>query len=69
MIATPKHYVANNQEVLRNSIDVASSRSAPLHEIYYPGFEAAVTRGGAGAVMCSYNRINGPYACENGPDR
>ena len=66
VIATPKHFVANNQEVLRNSIDVLVSQRA-LHEIYYPGFEAAVTRGGAGSVMCSYNRINGPYACEN-PD-
>src|SRR3954469_1395650 len=64
VIATPKHFVANNQEILRNSINVVVSQRA-LHEIYYPGFEAAVTRGGAGSVMCSYNRINGPYACEN----
>jgi len=35
-----------------------------LHEIYLPAFEAAVEAGAASA-MCSYNRINGPWACEN----
>jgi len=35
-----------------------------LHEIYLPAFEAAV-RAGAASVMCGYNRINGPWACEN----
>jgi beta-glucosidase len=36
-----------------------------LHEIYLPQFEAAV-QAGAGSVMCSYNRLNGPWACANG---
>src|SRR4051812_4067008 len=36
-----------------------------LHEIYLPQFEAAV-KAGAGSVMCSYNRLNGPWACSNG---
>jgi beta-glucosidase len=35
-----------------------------LHEIYLPQFEAAV-KAGAGSVMCSYNKINGPWACAN----
>jgi beta-glucosidase len=35
-----------------------------LHEVYLPPFEAAVQAGVAG-VMCSYNHINGPYACGN----
>lgn len=35
-----------------------------LHEVYLPPFEAAVQAGIAG-VMCSYNHINGPYACGN----
>lgn len=35
-----------------------------LHEVYLPPFEAAVNAGVAG-VMCSYNHINGPYACGN----
>src|SRR4051794_27358698 len=36
-----------------------------LHEIYLPQFEAA-GKAGAGSVMCSYNRLNGPWACSNG---
>ena len=34
-----------------------------LREIYLPQFEAAVKDAGVGAVMCSYNRVNGPWAC------
>ena len=36
-----------------------------LEEIYTAPYEAAVKQGHAGSVMCSYNRINGTYACEN----
>ena len=36
-----------------------------LREIYLPAFNAAVEAGVA-SVMCAYNRINGPWACENG---
>lgn len=64
VVATPKHYAANNQETNRHFIDVIASERT-LREIYYPGFEAAVTNGAAGSVMCSYNRLNGLYACEN----
>jgi len=35
-----------------------------LHEVYLPPFEAAIGAGVA-AVMCSYNHVNGPYACGN----
>jgi beta-glucosidase len=66
VIATVKHFVANNQEVLRSSIDAKVSQKA-LHEIYQPAFAAAV-RAGVGAVMCSYNQVNGAYACENGEE-
>jgi beta-glucosidase len=37
-----------------------------LREIYWPQFEAAVKEANVASVMCSYNRLNGPYACENG---
>jgi beta-glucosidase len=43
------------------------SENVPLRaqwEIYYPGFQAAVEAGVA-SIMCSYNRINNTYACEN----
>ncbi|HEY1594064.1 MAG TPA: glycoside hydrolase family 3 C-terminal domain-containing protein [Thermoleophilaceae bacterium] len=36
-----------------------------LREIYLPQFEAAVKDAHVGTVMCSYNRLNGDYACEN----
>ena len=70
VIATPKHFVANNQETGRlpsaagPSVDELIGERA-LQEIYYPGFRAAVQQGGAGAVMCAYQRVNGAYACEN----
>ena len=38
-----------------------------LREIYLSQFEAAVKEGRAGSVMCSYNRLNGPHACESVP--
>jgi beta-glucosidase len=36
-----------------------------LREIYLPQFEAAVKEAHVGSIMCSYNKLNGPYACEN----
>lgn len=66
VIATVKHYDANNQETNRGTVnEVVDNRT--LHEIYQPAFDAAVNQGGAGAVMCSYNQVNGAYACQNGP--
>jgi beta-glucosidase len=38
-----------------------------MRELYLPMFEAAVKRADVGSVMCAYNRVNGPYACENRP--
>jgi beta-glucosidase len=59
-----KHFIVNNQEHDRNSIDVRVDERT-LHEIYLPPFEAAIKLGGAASVMGSYNRINGTFACEN----
>ena len=36
-----------------------------LREVYLAQFEAAVKEAHVGSVMCSYNRLNGQYACEN----
>ncbi|MFQ6044960.1 MAG: glycoside hydrolase family 3 C-terminal domain-containing protein [Gemmatimonadales bacterium] len=63
LIATVKHYVANNYEQDRMSTS-AEVDARTLNEIYLPGFEAAV-EAGTGAVMCSYNKVNGVYACDN----
>jgi beta-glucosidase len=64
VIATVKHYDANNQETNRATIDEKISDRV-LHEIYQPAFGAAVNQGHVGAVMCSYNQVNGAYACQN----
>ncbi len=66
VLAQVKHWVAYNQETFRNTPadDVIVSARA-LHEIYMPQFEAAVGRGGASSVMCSYSTINGIWACEH----
>ncbi|HOX27754.1 MAG TPA: glycoside hydrolase family 3 protein, partial [bacterium] len=63
-VATVKHYAVNNQEHERGTISVEIDERT-LREIYLPQFEVAVKEGGSLALMCSYNRINGVYACEN----
>src|SRR5205085_2771776 len=46
VIATPKHFVANNQEVVRSGINVVAAQRT-LHEIYQPAFKMAVQDGKA----------------------
>ena len=62
--ATVKHYDANNSEFLRHDSDTVVGERA-MREIYLPAFEAAVKRGNVGAVMDSYNLINGEHATQN----
>jgi beta-glucosidase len=64
VVATVKHFAANNQETERGRIDARVSERA-LREIYLPAFQAAVTDGHAWAVMCAYNRLNGTYCSAN----
>ncbi len=73
VITMIKHFAAYTQEQGRLGDNptgfapavnqVVSERA--LREIYFPAFRAAVEEGKAGAVMCSFPRINGTYACEN----
>jgi len=59
-----KHFALNSQEHRRMSSDsVADERT--LREIYLPAFETAIKRAMPWTVMCSYNLINGTYACQN----
>ena len=62
-IATVKHFAENNQENNRSSVDVQVGEQA-LRQIELPPFKAAVDAG-AGAVMCSYNSVNGTHSCSN----
>ncbi|MCB8965957.1 MAG: glycoside hydrolase family 3 C-terminal domain-containing protein [Ardenticatenaceae bacterium] len=59
-----KHYLVNNQEYQRTSVDVQVDERT-LQEIYLPPFAAAVQQGQVALAMGSYNKINGTYACEN----
>ncbi len=59
-----KHFAANNQEWRRMSIS-AEIDERTLREIYLSGFERIVKKAQPWTIMCSYNRINGTYSCEN----
>ncbi len=63
--ATIKHYIVNNSEFLRHDSNTVVGERA-LRELYMPAFEAGVTRAHVGAVMDSYNLINGQHATQNG---
>ncbi|MFL6256678.1 MAG: beta-glucosidase family protein [Pyrinomonadaceae bacterium] len=62
--ATVKHFAANNSEFDRHNTDsVVDERT--LREIYLPAFEAAVREARVGAMMDSYNLVNGVHASQN----
>ena len=62
--ACPKHFAVNSQEMRRMAMNAVVDERT-LREIYLTGFEIAVKEGGAGALMTSYNQVNGTYANEN----
>ncbi|KAJ4164934.1 hypothetical protein LMH87_006587 [Akanthomyces muscarius] len=69
VIANIKHFIANEQETYRRpyfGVEAASSNvdDKTLHEYYLWPFMDGV-HAGVGSVMCSYNRINNTYGCEN----
>ncbi len=62
--ATPKHYVANDSETERMTVNVNVDERT-LREIYLAPFERMVVEGGAWVVMSSYNSVNGETMTEN----
>ncbi|QOR72882.1 glycoside hydrolase family 3 C-terminal domain-containing protein [Ruania alkalisoli] len=64
VVANLKHYVANEQELDRESSS-SNMDERTMQQIYGLGFEIATREGDPGSIMCSYNQINGVYACEN----
>ena len=64
VIGDIKHYAFNDQESGRNSVNIAIGKRA-ARESDLLAFEIGVLEGHPAAVMCSYNRVNGDFACEN----
>ena len=64
VIATIKHFALNNSEFDRHGISsVADERT--MNEIYFETFRKAVEKGKVGAIMTSYNMVNGQHSPEN----
>ncbi len=62
---TIKHFLGNNSEFLRHDSDsIIDERTA--REIYLPAFESAVKNAHVGAIMDSYNFVNGQHSTQNG---
>ncbi len=64
VIGDIKHYAVNDQESGRNEVNAIIGLRA-LHETDLLAFEIGIGIGHPAAVMCSYNAINGDFACEN----
>jgi beta-glucosidase len=64
VIGDLKHYAMNDQESGRDAVNVNVDKRA-MRETDLRAFEIALEISDAGGVMCSYNRVNGDYACEN----
>jgi beta-glucosidase len=62
--ATIKHFMGNNSELDRHHTS-SEIDERTMREIYLPAFEAAVREARVGAVMCSYNLVNGVHMSQN----
>ena len=64
VIGDLKHYAVNDQESGRNAVN-ANIDKRSMRETDLRAFQIALAISDAGGVMCSYNRVNGDFACEN----
>jgi beta-glucosidase len=70
-VGVSKHFAAHNQETDRFGLDPAWNvydsivDERVLHEVYLHAFKAVVQEANVASVMCSYNKINGTYECED----
>ena len=64
VMAVLKHYVANEQELNRQTSS-SNLNQRTLMEVYNLPFAIALSQSSPGGVMCSYNQVNGVYMCEN----
>ena len=63
MLANLKHYVANEQELDRQTSS-SNLDERTFRELYDLPFEIAVKGSTPASIMCSYNQVNGVYGCE-----
>jgi beta-glucosidase len=59
VMAQVKHYIGYDTNGSDVTIDMQT-----LHEVYLAPFDDAI-KANVSSIMCSYNRINGPYACDS----
>jgi len=59
VMSQAKHYIGYDTDGTKVFID-----DQTLHEVYLAPFAAAI-QAGVSSIMCSYNRIDGPYSCGN----
>src|SRR5271166_1560612 len=64
VIGDIKHFAVNDQESGRNEVNAMIGKRA-LRESDLLAFQIGIETGNPGAVMCSYNAVNGDYSCEN----
>src|SRR5947209_808943 len=64
VIGDIKHYALNDQESGRNAVNVNIDKRS-MRESDLLAFEIGLRESNPAGVMCSYNRVNGDYACEN----
>jgi beta-glucosidase len=64
IISTTKHYALNDLETGRKGHDVRIDHAAARMSDLL-AFQFAIERGDPGSVMCSYNKVDGDFACEN----
>jgi beta-glucosidase len=60
VMAQIKHFVGYDSEATSTYID-----DQTLHEVYVAPFEAAIRQADVSSIMCSYNKLNGTFACGN----
>ncbi len=64
VMSTIKHFALNNEEYDRHRVS-SSADERTINEIYFPTFRKAVEKAHVGAVMTSYNLVNGVHAAED----
>jgi beta-glucosidase len=64
VLSTVKHFAFNDQEHLRQTLDVKIGEAA-ARESDLLAFQIAIEQGRPGSVMCAYNKVGGTHACAN----